>query len=65
MAKTCQYSLLSRTWIALTELYDDLSKIIRMPCPDEEPYITDFAFICRITPKLIFLDIGPGFHEET
>ena len=50
--------------ISLTELYNDLPKVVGMSSPDEKPYVTDFAFIRRIAPELIFLDIRPCLHEK-
>ena len=48
----------------LTELYDDLSKVIWVPCPNEKPNITDPSLVLRLTPEDVFLHIGNTLQEE-
>lgn len=48
----------------LTKLYDYLSEVVGMSCPDKKSHIAHSAFVRGIASELIFLVIGPCLHEE-
>lgn len=48
----------------LTELDNDLSKIIRMSCPNKESDIANLPFIFWVAPELVFLYVRYTFHKE-
>lgn len=49
----------------LTELYNDLSKVVRMSCPGKEANITHFALVLWIASEQVLLNVGYAFEDET
>lgn len=48
----------------LTELDENFSKVVRVSRPCEEAHITHLAFVGRVVPKQVFLNVGDALHQE-
>ena len=43
--------------VMLTELDDYFTKVVWMSSPHEKTHIADFALVCSVASKLVFLNI--------